>query len=152
MRTLHTTTRNICWVEKVWIVWPPCLDMLCVVVSYCVKFASDQNVLTTNVQQNHFFCFQRCCVLLISFDRSSNFIEFARQWSLAKCSARLTIPQRNNMQQMVAKCCVLLGEKFGSFDRGLMNWLTTLCHSTVSYSFYGFSDQVTKLLIARNCS
>ena len=25
----------------------------------------------------------------------------------------------NNMQQMIHKCCVLLGIKFGSFDRGL---------------------------------
>ena len=25
----------------------------------------------------------------------------------------------NNMQQMIHKCCVLFGKKFGSFDRGL---------------------------------
>ena len=27
------------------------------------------------------------------------------------------------MQQMIHKCCVLLGKKFGSFDRGLRLWL-----------------------------
>ena len=31
---------------------------------------------------------------------------------------RLTTVQDNNMQQMIYKCCVLLGKKFGSFDRG----------------------------------
>ena len=31
----------------------------------------------------------------------------------------LTTVQDNNMQQMIHKCCVLLGKKFGSFDRGL---------------------------------
>ena len=36
-------------------------------------------------------------------------------------SPRLTTPQKNNMQQMVNKYCLLLGEKFGSFDRGLTN-------------------------------
>ena len=61
----------------------------------------------------------RCkCLLFISFDRSSNFVEFARRRSLVNCSARLTTPHKNNMQQMVTKCYVLLGEKFGSFDWG----------------------------------
>ena len=39
----------------------------------------------------------------------------------AKCLMRLTTVQDNNMQQhatMIHKCCVLLGKKFGSFDRG----------------------------------
>ena len=72
----------------------------------------------------HFFCFQRCCVLFTwgcssrQFD-SSKFLEFARQLSLAKCLAPLTTPHKNNMQQMVTKCCVFLGKKFQSFDRGL---------------------------------
>ena len=59
-------------------------------------------------------------MLFISFGRSSNFVEFADQHNLAKCSACLTTPHKNNMQQMVTKYCVLLGEKFGSFDRGLI--------------------------------
>ena len=57
-------------------------------------------------------------MLFISFDHSSNFVKFPHQRSLAKCSANLTTPYKNNMQ-MVTKCCVLLGEMFGSFDLGL---------------------------------
>ena len=131
MQTFHTTTHNICWVEKVWIVWPPCLDMLRVVVSCWVKFARDQKCFDIKCcTTEHFFCFQRCCMLFISFDRSSNFAEFARQQSLAKCSARLTTPHENNIQQMVTKCCVLLGGKFGSFDRGFNTVMSCIQEAT----------------------
>ena len=96
--------------------------MLCVVVSCCEKFARDQKCFNNKCcTTEHFFCSQRCCVLFTSFDCSSNFVEFARQRSFAKCSARLTTPHENNMQQMVTKCCVLLGKKFGSFDRGFIS-------------------------------
>ena len=116
VNNVNFSYNNICWVEKVWIVWPHCLDMMCVVVSCCEKFACDKKCLhNKRCTTEHFSCFQRRCVLFISFDRSSNFIEFARQGSLAKCSARLITPHKNNMQQMVTKCCVLLGKKFGSF-------------------------------------
>ena len=94
--------------------------MLCVVVSCCEKFAQDQKCFNNRrFTTEHLFSFQRCCVLFTSFDCSSNFVEFVRQQSLANCSAYLTTPHKNNMQQMVTKCCVLLGEKFGSFYQGL---------------------------------
>ena len=93
--------------------------MLCVVVSCCEKSAPDQKCFDNKCRTTeHFFCSQRCCVFFTSFDRSSNFVVFAGQRSLAKCLALFTTPHENNMQQMVTKCCVLLGEKFGSFDRG----------------------------------
>ena len=58
-------------------------------------------------------------MLFTSFDHSSHSVKLVRQRSLAKCLAHLSTPHENNMQQMVTKCCVLLGEKFGSFDWAL---------------------------------
>ena len=64
VNNVNFSYNNICWVEKVWIVWPHCLDMMCVVVSCCEKFACDKNVYTTNVvRQNISLVFSDdvCC-------------------------------------------------------------------------------------------
>ena len=46
-----------------------CCVMLHVVVSCCMKFARDQKCLKNKCCAiEHFFCFQRCCMLLLSFD------------------------------------------------------------------------------------
>ena len=48
-------------------------------------------------------------------------------WSVWPLSERTTC---NNMQQMINKCCVLSGKRFGSFDRGL-KWII----SVILFSF-----------------
>ena len=88
--------------------------MLCVVVYCCVNLLAIKNCLTAT-----FFVISAMFCVVHLVDRSSNFVEFARQQFLAKCSANLTTPHKNNMQRMVTKCCVLLGEKLGSFDWGI---------------------------------
>ena len=46
-----------------------CCIMLHVVVSCCMKFARGQKCLWNKCCAiEHFFCFQRCCMLLLSFD------------------------------------------------------------------------------------
>ena len=45
-----------------------------------------------------------------------NIIKLYNVWCVWPLSERTTC---NNMQQMIHKCCMLLGKKFGSFDRGL---------------------------------
>ena len=59
-----------------------CCIMLHVVVSCCMKFARDQKCLLNKCCAiEHFFCFQRCCMLLLSFDHLPNFVVFApAQW------------------------------------------------------------------------
>ena len=129
--------------------------MVRVVVS-CEKFASDQKCFNNkNVRQNISFVFSDFFVLFISFDRSSNFVEFARQRSMAKCSARLATPHKNNIQHIVTKCYVLLGEKFGSFDPGLI----TICYLlnrnaeeiTASVVTCGATDFITHGMHKRSC-
>ena len=96
--------------------------MLCVVVSCCVKFASDQKCLdvTTNVvRQDICFVFSDVVCCSPRLTALQTLLSSLFQRSLAKCPARLTTPQMNNMQQMVNKRCVLFGEKMGSFDRDL---------------------------------
>ena len=46
---------------------------------------------------------------------------------------RLTTVQDNNMQQMIHKCCVLLGIKFGLFDRGLRTTVLAIGTSTLPF-------------------
>ena len=51
-----------------------CCIMLYVVVSCCMKFARDQKCLHKKCcATEHFFCFQRYCMLLLSFDHLSKF-------------------------------------------------------------------------------
>ena len=57
-------------------------------------------------------------MLFISLDRSSNFVDFVRQQSLAKCSHFTKEQHATTLQQIVTIRCVLLGEKFGSLDPG----------------------------------
>ena len=61
--------------------------VVCFCLLFC-KFALHQKCFDNEcckTDTEYFFCVQRCCVWLISFDHSSNSVEFVHQRSLAKC-------------------------------------------------------------------
>ena len=51
----------------------------------------------------------------------------------------------NNMQQMIHKCCVLLGKKFGSFDRGFKGGFPVMAETTRNHIF---SKEISQVIIA----
>ena len=52
----------------------------------------------------------------------SNYIficKSTKYYKIVQCLMLLTTVRENNIQQMIHKCCMLLGKKSRSFDRGL---------------------------------
>ena len=135
--TFYWTTLNICWVQNVQSVWPPCWALSTLVESCSVKFDRDQTFHWTNVERlNISFVFRdvECCSVRLTSHWT--FVQFARaQWVIV--SAKFSIVQQNVQQNVQhvwppsdwtslnntqlcwtnVQCCSV--KMFSTFDQGL---------------------------------
>ena len=79
----------------------------------------------------------------------SNYIlisKSTKDYKVVQCLMRLTTVRENNMQQITKKCCVLLGKKFGSFDRGVSFEWSFIC-TVVIVGLASFLFEILNVLI-----
>ena len=136
--TFHWIRLNICWLQNVQSVWPPCWALFTLVESCSVKFYHSQTFHWTNVEWlNISFVFRNVVCCSVRLTSHWTFVQFVHvQWGV-KVSAKFSLIQQNvqyvwppsnwtslNNTQLWwtnVQCCSV--RMFSTFDQGLTLFL-----------------------------
>ena len=169
MQTFHTTTQHLLSRKSLNRLTTLFRHVVCCCPLLCEVCSRLKNVLTTNVvRQNISFVSSDvvCCSSRLTALQTWLSSGVSEVWQNVRRVLPLhTKTALNNMQQMVTKCCVLLGEKFGSFDQGFLGDLKespslgesshVMFSRMAKYSsltaFYTFSEQQPKAIEDKVC-